>query len=215
MITRRENMNFAAALITAGLSAPAFMRYKDINEDDRKKHGSGLWAAAVFAAADILTAFIAGREETGVFSMISMMIMLNFLFLLSFIDKNHRVIPNVYISGAFVLRTALILIQGIAEHSLPAVFISSLIGLVAGTVLTGTAYVVSRKGIGSGDVKMFAVIGYFAGGIATVDILIYSTVLCALCGILLLAFRKCGVKDRIPMAPFAFAGAMIYMITGM
>jgi Flp pilus assembly protein protease CpaA len=120
-----------------------------------------------------------------------------------------------YVAAALIFRTVMISAEGLAENDLLLLFVRSLAGLAAGGLVTGIAYAVSRKGIGAGDVKMFAAIGYFTGGFAVIDILVYSTLFCCVCGIVLIVFRKCKARDCLPMAPFAYAGTMLYLIAGM
>lgn len=204
----------AAALV----SAAAFMKFRNIQDSDRTVKNKHIPAAAVFlifAVTDTATAFVTERAGISIFGRISLVFLANFIFLLGVIDFRHRRIPNVYVTAALAVRTVLIAAQGISEGRTADIFVRSLAGLAAGALITGLAYAVSGKGIGAGDVKMFAAIGYFSGVTGVADILVYSTVLCCICGILLIAFRKCRMKDSIPMAPFAYAGTVVYLIAGM
>lgn len=204
------------ASAVAVLSAAAFIKLSIIRENDRNDNRRALRffvSMAVFMVCDLASAFIV--KEGGMFRIINTSVISNFIFLLAVIDFRHRVIPNLYIAGALVLRTLLILVQGIAEHAILSVFVRSAVGLAAGFIILGIVAVISGKGLGAGDVKMFAVIGYFLGLYGVVDVLVYSTLFCAVCGIILIISKKCGVKDCIPMAPFAFAGMLLYIFTGM
>lgn len=211
----REIITGAAAAL---ISAVLFTRFKDITESEKKRKDKGMWfviSFLVYAVTDIISVFIASGAGLGTLETVSLVSGANFIFLLGFIDIRHRRIPNLYVAVALMFRTVLISAQGICENDLSLLFLRSLAGLAAGALITGMAYAVSRKGIGAGDVKMFAAIGYFTGGLAVVDILVYSTVFCCLCGIVLIVFRKCKTSDCIPMAPFAYAGTMLYLIAGM
>ncbi len=202
----------------AVISAAAFMKFRDISEKDRKQGRALHWLAAaltVFLITDTAAAYITARAGMNMFSTVNLIFIVNFLFLLGVIDIRNRKIPNLYAAAALVIRTVLVLIQGIAEGRTAELFLRSAAGFAAGAVITGIAYAVSRKGMGSGDVKMYAVLGYFTGAAAVIDILVYSTVFCCLCGILLLIFRKCTLRDCIPMAPFAYAGTLLYLAAGM
>ncbi len=204
------------ASVTAVISAAAFLKLSIIRESDRDDNRRVLRffvSLAVFMVCDLAAAFTV--KEGGVFRILNTSVISNFIFLLAVIDFRHRVIPNLYIAGALVLRTALILVQGLAEHALLSVFVRSAVGLAAGFIILAIVSVISGKGLGAGDVKMFAVTGYFLGLYGVIDVLIYSTFFCAVCGIILIISKKCGVKDCIPMAPFAFAGMLLYIFTGM
>ena len=204
----------AAALISAVL----FARFKDITESEKKRKDKGMWfviSFLVYAVTDIVSAFTASAAGAGILGTVSLVSAANFIFLLGFIDIKHRRIPNMYVAAALIFRTVMISAEGLAENDLLLLFVRSLAGLAAGGLVTGIAYAVSRKGIGAGDVKMFAAIGYFTGGFAVIDILVYSTLFCCICGIVLIVFRKCKARDCLPMAPFAYAGTMLYLIAGM
>ncbi|MCQ2465026.1 MAG: A24 family peptidase [Oscillospiraceae bacterium] len=204
------------AAAAAVLSAAGFTVLKDIPGEEKMKGSRRFWFAvslAVYLAADMLT--VHASEEYGIINAVSMLFAVNFIFLLGVIDIRHRKIPNIYAAGAAAARTLFILVQGLCEGRTAELFAHSLAGLAAGGFITGLVYVISGRGIGAGDVKMFAVIGYFTGGFAMMDILVYSTVFCCVCGIFLLIFRKCSHRDCIPMAPFAYAGTMLYVLSGM
>lgn len=206
-------MTVITAAAAALISAAAFMKLKDIREGDSDKGSSIVWLATalvVFLVADISAAI--RMNETGVVQILSTSLIINFMFLLSVTDIRHRVIPNIYVAGVMLIRTVLILVQGISGHTLKAVFISSFAGAAAGFLILGIVSAISGKGLGGGDVKMFAAAGYFTGVYGVTDILIYTTVLCALCGLVLIVMKKCSVKDCIPMAPFAFAGTLVYTL---
>lgn len=206
------------AITAAAVSSAAFVRFRNITDEERKKGFSISWfmiAIAVYMLTDITSAYIlhgAGRNMSDIFSLI---IAENFLFLLAAIDLKHRKIPNIYVLSVFVLKTVMIVLQGVFSGNMTDLFIRSLAGMAAGAFITGSAYLISGKGIGSGDVKMFAAVGYITGGFTVIDALVYSTVLCALCGIILIAAKKCSTKDCIPMAPFAYAGVLICIYGGM
>ena len=209
-------------IITGGalalVSAVLFALFSPVTEKEKKNKDSGkrfCIALPVYIITDIISAYIASGEGVSLPETVSLILAANFIFLLGAIDLKHRRIPNLYVGAAMIFRTVFIIVQGIAEYDLAGIFLRSVIGLAAGGLITGLAYAVSRKGIGSGDVKMFALIGYFAGGVAVIDILVYSTLFCCICGIVLLISKKCSKKDCIPMAPFAYAGTMLYIIAGM
>lgn len=205
-------------ILSALVSAAAFAGLKDITEKERRNRNLKLWlplAFVIYAVSDTAAAFAAEKAGTGVCGALSLIFAANFIFLLGVIDIRHRRIPNVYIAAAAAVRIVFILVQGISEHSLRVILLKSVLGLAAGMLITGLAWVISGKGMGSGDVKMFAAIGFFTGGFAVIDIIVYSTVFCCFCGILLMIFRKFSVRDTVPMAPFAYAGTMLYLVAGM
>jgi leader peptidase (prepilin peptidase)/N-methyltransferase len=209
-------------IITGGalalISAVLFAVFSPITEKEKQKKDGRkrfLLALPVYIITDIISALIAKYEGVSLPETANLILTANFIFLLGVIDLKHRRIPNLYVDAALIFRSIFIIVQGFTEKNLGELVCCSFVGFAVGGLVSGFAYVVSHKGIGAGDVKMFAVIGYFAGGIAAVDILTYSTLFCCICGIVLLVTKKCGKKDSIPMAPFAYAGTMLYIIAGM
>lgn len=202
----------------AAVSTALFTGFRKISDEDGRRENALMWALisfSVYLITDIAAALCMHRTGRTGYDILSFVLTANFLFLLSVTDIRYRRIPNVYILAAFAVKTVMIVIWGVAEHDFSGLFVNSLAGVISGALLTGIVYVISGKGIGAGDVKMFAAVGYMAGAAAALDILVYSTVLCALCGIILVAVKKCRLKDFIPMAPFVYAGMLVYIFSGM
>ena len=82
------------------------------------------------------------------------------------------------------------------------------LGFALGGGLFLLIYFVSRKGLGGGDVKFMAVAGLYLGFRLVLSAMLFGSVLAALTGIVLIAFKKIGRKDTIPLAPFLFAGIL-------
>jgi prepilin signal peptidase PulO-like enzyme (type II secretory pathway) len=80
--------------------------------------------------------------------------------------------------------------------------------LVAGGLLL-LIYLISRKGLGGGDVKFMAAAGLYIGFSGVLPAMLYGSVLAALTGLVLLLLKKIGRKDSIPLAPFLYAGILI------
>lgn len=92
-----------------------------------------------------------------------------------------------------------------------ATSISSLIGAAMSGILLLVVYIVSRKGLGGGDVKFMAVSGLYLGADGVLPSMLYGAVLSALVGLGLILLKKIGMRDAIPLAPFLFAGMLIVM----
>ena len=71
-------------------------------------------------------------------------------------------------------------------------------------------YLVSRKGLGGGDVKFMAASGLYLG-VDVLPAMFYGSVLSAAAGLGLLLAKKIGRRDAIPLAPFLFAGILIVL----
>ena len=74
-------------------------------------------------------------------------------------------------------------------------------------------YIISRNGLGGGDVKFMAVAGLYLGFSGTVPAILYGTLLAAFTGLVLIVLKKLGRKDTMPLVPFLFVGIMITIFT--
>ena len=85
----------------------------------------------------------------------------------------------------------------------------SVLGLAAAGGLFLIVYLISRKGLGGGDVKFMAVSGLYLGFNGSLSAIFCGTVLAALTGLALILNKKITRKDTIPLAPFLYAGMLI------
>jgi len=114
--------------------------------------------------------------------------------LLTFIDLEYMIIPDT--------STVTILIAGIMEISMNGKVLVNV--LTAGFTFVAFLVVryISRRGIGLGDVKLFAVSGLLLG---PMDI-IFSVLISSVCGLLvvlpMMLKGKLGMRSRIPFGPF-------------
>lgn len=126
------------------------------------------------------------------------------LFLISIIDTRKRIIPN---RALAVLLMTQLTIYFFADS--PAI-------KIAEEVLTGfccsfvflTAYIISKKSIGAGDVKLFFVIGFCSDPEDATAVLVISSLCALLFSLVLLLLKKVRLNDTLPFAPFALAGVI-------
>lgn len=128
-------------------------------------------------------------------------------------DIKQKKIPNT-VTIALLLIRVFFMAWGILVHhdSVQTVLLSSLIGMLFGGGFIFVCMVITKGGIGAGDLKLFAVIGLYFGLMGLIQIMLYSLLLSAICAIGLLISRKKGMKSTIPMAPFILAGLTFYYI---
>ena len=85
----------------------------------------------------------------------------------------------------------------------------SALGAAIGGGLFLLVYVISRKGLGGGDVKFIAAAGLYLGLGGVIPAMLYGTILAALTGVVLILLKKIGRKDSIPLAPFLYIGILL------
>ncbi|MGO0123277.1 prepilin peptidase [Desulfothermobacter acidiphilus] len=142
-----------------------------------------------------------------------MMALRNYFFLAcllvaSFIDLEHYIIPNRLVLGALVGAVPL---DYMARD--PGLVPALLGALSAGGFLFFLA-LVSRGGMGGGDIKLAAVSGLFLGWPLALLGTFLGCLIAGVWGIILLVTRRKGRKDHIPFGPFLSAGLLIALFWG-
>jgi len=123
-------------------------------------------------------------------------------------DLKYQIIPNKIVYPGIIL----ILILRLFIHPLPlwnyllsAVIFGGLLLLIA---------VISRGGMGGGDIKLFFLIGLVLGLQDTLLAFFISSFVGAIIGGGLLLFRKVKAKQLIPFGPFIFIGTIVAYLFG-
>jgi len=144
-----------------------------------------------------------------------------FLFLLftsalvtiSFIDLHHKIIPDVLSLSGIVV--------GLAASFMPGTisWLDSLIGIIAGggsLFLVAFVYerITGREGMGGGDIKLLAMIGAWLGWRQLYLIVLISSLVGAIVGIVFLLVAGKGLRVRIPFGPFLSLGAIACLFFG-
>ncbi|MCE5311790.1 MAG: prepilin peptidase [Nitrospiraceae bacterium] len=154
--------------------------------------------------------------------------------LIAFIDLDFQIIPDaVTLPGIVIgLAAASFLMPdpfltpslsslNLFETQLPADyrfvitgFMNSLIGLLLGGGLYYLIAVLSRGGMGGGDIKMMAMVGSFMGWKAVLLTTFCGSLAGSLFGIFLMIFKGKGRKTKIPFGPFLAAGSLVTLFFG-
>lgn len=149
------------------------------------------------------------------------------LIVISFIDLEFQVIPDIFSLGGLLLGMLLSFLRTtpffgqellVPFGSLPAILQSLLGVLLGGGILYAIArlYEVVRKaeGMGGGDIKLLAMIGAFCGITGVVFSLVAGSIVGALVGLPLMLIKGQGTKYAVPFGPFLSLGALLYVFAG-
>lgn len=118
------------------------------------------------------------------------------------IDIHHKIIPDEILVAGLVLGLPCVFLVS------PGRLLSGVIGFfVSGFILLAIA-LVSRGGMGGGDVKLSAVMGLFLGWPAIIVSLFLAFLAGGLAGIFLLATGRKNRKDAVPFGPYLAAGGV-------
>lgn len=147
-----------------------------------------------------------------------------FLYLLlgiALIDLEHRIVPNTLVASGLLGGLILLLprffapFPGLSPTTLPErAPREALLGLLLGGGLLLLIHLVSRGGMGLGDVKLAALIGFYLGPAGTLLALMLSFIVGALVSLVLMGTGRLTRKDAIPFAPFLAAGAAAVVFWG-
>lgn len=127
------------------------------------------------------------------------------LVVISIIDIQHHVIPNRMVLMGFING---VIINFYAQVS----FLNCLYGLAAGGGLLFIIALVTRGGMGGGDIKLAAMLGYYLGWEKTLVMLFSSFLFGACAGIYLVLTSQKNLRSAIAFGPFlALGGTLAYL----
>jgi len=144
------------------------------------------------------------------------------LVIVTFIDLEHQIVPDVItlpgmaIGFAWSLLTGWVFRSGgrvVAGFSPPAP-LDALIGIVAGGGILYLVAVLSRGGMGGGDIKLTAMVGALLGWRGALLTIFLGTLTGSVIALFLLASGKKGRKDPMPFGPFLALGAALALFWG-
>ncbi|MCL2628044.1 MAG: A24 family peptidase [Oscillospiraceae bacterium] len=125
-------------------------------------------------------------------------------------DIKLRIIPNLLILFMFCTWLLIVVILFFVETDRAvALLIDAGFGLFIGTGIFAAVYLISREGLGGGDVKFIAAAGLFLGLGSTIASIFFGSLLAALTGVVLILLKKITRKDKMPLAPFLLVGIVI------
>ena len=144
------------------------------------------------------------------------------LIVISFIDLDVRIVPDVISLPGIILGLAFSVVGYFFFRDDSTVIpspVSSLIGIVAGGgFLLATAWIYEKvtgvDGMGGGDIKLLAMIGAFLGWPSIPITLFIASLLGSMVGITCMILTGAGRRLALPFAPFLCSAALIYIFFG-
>lgn len=164
-----------------------------------------------YTAVELLTAllFIAALWRFGLsLDLLRYLPLLSILLIISAIDLEHQKIPNLF--TAMLLAWAL-LWQAVNPQ---ITWLDAALGFLAGGGISLLIALVSRGGMGGGDVKLLAVLGFLAGWMDLLLLFSLAVLLGAAVGIAVILFRKKNGKTALPFGPFIALSYLIVLLWG-
>jgi len=135
------------------------------------------------------------------------------LLVITFIDIDHKIIPNVITIPGIPI--GLLLALGLSEIT----FVDSVLGLLAGGgSLWAVAWIYNlltgKEGMGGGDIKLLAMIGTIIGWKGVIFTIFVSSAAGTLVGLPVMLVKGKNMKFAVPFGPFLAIGAVTYIFLG-
>jgi len=153
------------------------------------------------------------------FSFVVSFVFVAALIVISFIDLDVRIVPDVISLPGIALGLVFSTASFFFFHDEPGIIptpLSSLIGILAGGgFLLATAWLYEKftgvEGMGGGDIKLLAMIGAFLGWPAIPVTLFIASLIGSIVGIACMILTGAGRRLALPFAPFLCSGALAYL----
>jgi len=135
------------------------------------------------------------------------------LLVITFIDIDHRIIPDIISLPGIPLGflASLILPQLNWSDSLLGIGIGGGILLI---IAWGYHLFTGKDGMGGGDIKLLAMIGAFLGWKGVLFTIMASSLIGTVVGIVLMVRAGKGIKMAMPFGPFLAVGAIVFLFFG-
>lgn len=135
------------------------------------------------------------------------------LIVVSFIDIDLMILPDVFTLSGIVIG-----LVGAALNP-ERTFLSALTGMLMGggfLWLIAYLYLLFRKeeGMGGGDIKLLAWIGAVLGWTSVPFVILASSILGSVVGVLIALRSKAGLKSVIPFGPYLALAAILFILGG-
>lgn len=135
------------------------------------------------------------------------------LVVITFIDLDHQIIPDVISLPGIVVGLAFSLVSPLVTP------LDAILGVLAGGgVLLSVAWLYKtfrgQDGMGGGDIKLLAMIGAFLGWQSIFVTLFVGSVIGSIIGVVVMLYEGSDTKLAIPFGPFLAGGALVYLFWG-
>lgn len=174
----------------------------------------GAKVSARYALVELLTAGlfgILGNHYGLTLELLFMLVFTAIFLVIFFIDLDHSIIPDELVIAGF-LNTGAYLGWGWITGSLLFDPLDHGLGFLIGGGLYLLLAVITKGGMGGGDIKLMAMLGAWLGTAGVLWVVLLSSNIGAVVSLGLMALKIKGRKDFIPFGPFIVIAAMLVML---
>jgi leader peptidase (prepilin peptidase)/N-methyltransferase len=132
---------------------------------------------------------------------------------ITFIDLDHRIIPDVISLPGIVVGLIVSLVSPLVTP------LDAVLGALAGggvllAIALGYQAIRGQEGMGGGDIKLLAMIGAFLGWRSVFVTLMVASLIGSLIGVGIMLYQRADTKLAIPFGPFLAGGALVSLFFG-
>ncbi|NLK20900.1 MAG: prepilin peptidase [Epulopiscium sp.] len=135
------------------------------------------------------------------------------LLVIAMIDIKTETIPNATIIFGLILGIIYIIIMAFTSYSWIGIK-DGILGFFTGSLIIFLIILISRGGMGAGDMKLMGVVGLFLGYKGVIVTLFFGIIAGGIAGVLLLLTKVKSRKATIPFGPFLVLGTFITLYWG-
>ena len=167
-----------------------------------------------YALVELLTGFLFAflGLHYGLAPELGFMLVFTAIFIaIFFIDLDHSIIPDELQIAGFINTVAYLAWIWVSK-AYPLDLLDHGLGFLIGGGLYLLLAVVTRGGMGGGDIKLMAMLGLWLGSAGVLWVVLLSSNIGAIISLALMALKIKGRKDFIPFGPFIVIAAMLVML---
>lgn len=172
-----------------------------------------VWATGIFAFLGWCGICLSGWLYENMLMLLLTFFLITGMSILNVTDIEKHIIPNLILKLMIFVWSGLVACFFVfyPEQGFSFLFKSLAGGMAAGVVFF-LCYLLSRKQLGAGDVKLVFVMGLYLTGQRIMGAIFYGILLCCIYSIVQLCRKKMGFKDGVPLTPFLYAGTFITLL---
>lgn len=168
-----------------------------------------LWLIVTLLLTTIL--LIIKNNQNNIINFIMVIVLNSILLYIAFFDYKYKKIQNKVVLFLLGLWSIFFIVTFIGNN-LQLVWenlFKSLEGVLFTTLVFIPTYVISKKSIGGGDVKLFLVLALYFQYSGIVFVTLISLISSSLFGMISILTKKMNRKSQLPLAPFIYVGCFV------
>ena len=163
----------------------------------------------------VIAAVVLAAENIDNITALKMMTLIAILPVLAWVDIRKRILPNYLLIILLVLRLIILGIEILLRPSDWALYTGTIVtGVLIGGVIFLPVRMISKGGIGMGDIKLYAVIGCYMGVSFILNVQMISLFLAMTYGFAMMILKRSSFSGKMSLGPFIALGTCFVVFSG-